>query len=390
MAERTRPRDRARRRGPSRRPDRPPERRRHAAGAGGPRPDPAAVLRARIAGRCVGPGLPRSDVARGSGVRRPTGGLGRGTADPARLVVRAGAGALLPRAAPDRARLAAHLFDIDGRVATSTWSTTSRSSGHGHPRLSEAVDAAVAAAQHQLALPLRARSSSSPSGSRRLLPDPLDTVFLVNSGSEAVDLALRLALGAHRPARRASRCAEAYHGWTVRERCRLDLDRRQPERPRARGPPGCTPSTRPNAYRGPHRGAEAAPLRRRRRRARSPSSRPGRPPAGFIAEPYYGNAGGMALPGRLPRRRSTPRCARAAACASPTRCRSATAGSATTSGASSSRASCPTSSPSPRRWATVTRSAPSSPPARSPTRYRSQGYFFSSAGGSPVSAAWSG
>mgnify|MGYP006200683773 CR=1 FL=1 len=46
-----------------------------------------------------------------------------------------------------------------------------------------------------------------------LPPAPLGTVFLVNSGSEAVDLAIRLAIAATgQPDVVALR--EAYHGWT--------------------------------------------------------------------------------------------------------------------------------------------------------------------------------
>src|SRR4026209_465113 len=46
-----------------------------------------------------------------------------------------------------------------------------------------------------------------------LLPDPLDTVFLVNSGSEASDLAIRLATAAT-GRRDVVAVREAYHGWT--------------------------------------------------------------------------------------------------------------------------------------------------------------------------------
>ena len=97
-----------------------------------------------------------------------------------------------------------HLSTPTG-ASTSTRSTTSPSVGHAHPRLVEARRRAVAAAQHQLALPLRRWSSSSPSGSQPSLPDPLDTVFLSTAGSEAVDLALRLAL-AWRAGATCSRC----------------------------------------------------------------------------------------------------------------------------------------------------------------------------------------
>ena len=131
-----------------------------------------------------------------------------------------------------------------------------------------------------------------------------------------------------------------------------------------------TPTPWPPARVGAHR-ALAQPLPRPAPRRRGAPLRPrgrraviaelaasGRPPAAFICEPFYGNAGGMALPdGYLAAGlRRGPRAT--AAWPSPTRCRSATAAWATGSGASSSRASSPTSSLWPRRWATATRSAP--------------------------------
>ena len=58
-----------------------------------------------------------------------------------------------------------------------------------------------------------------------------------------------------------------------------------------------------------------------------------------------------------------------------------------TSGASSSRASCPTSSRWPSAPATGSRSAPWSPPARSPSSCAREGSFFSSMGGLTSSAA---
>src|SRR2546429_9822610 len=65
--------------------------------------------------------------------------------------------------------------------------------GHAHPR----VEAAVARQLRRLNTNSRFNYASVVEFSERLaglLPAPLDTVFLVNSGSEAVDLALRLAL----------------------------------------------------------------------------------------------------------------------------------------------------------------------------------------------------
>lgn len=84
--------------------------------------------------------------------------------------------------------------------------------GHAHPR----VAAAAGRQLRKLNTNSRFNYAAVVEFSERLaglLPDPLDTVFLVNSGSEASDLALRLATAAGgRPDVVAMR--EAYHGWT--------------------------------------------------------------------------------------------------------------------------------------------------------------------------------
>jgi 4-aminobutyrate aminotransferase-like enzyme len=132
-----------------------------------------------------------------------------------------------------------------------------------------------------------------------LLPAPLDTVFGVNSGSEAVDLALRLALAAtgHRD---VVTVREAYHGWTYASDAVSTSTADNPNALATR--PGWVHAVdAPNTYRGRYRGTEAG------------------------------------------------------------------------SGASSSRAWCRTWSRWPRPWATATRSARSSPPARSPSGTATRG-----------------
>ena len=84
--------------------------------------------------------------------------------------------------------------------------------GHAHPRVAD-----TAARQlRKLNTNSRFNYEAVVEFSERLasmLPEPLDTVFLVNSGSEAVDLALRLALAAT-GRRDVVALREAYHGWT--------------------------------------------------------------------------------------------------------------------------------------------------------------------------------
>ncbi len=84
--------------------------------------------------------------------------------------------------------------------------------GHAHPRIAD-----TAARQlRRLNTNSRFNYAAVVEFSERLaamLPDPLDTVFLVNSGSEASDLAIRLATAAT-GRRDVVAVREAYHGWT--------------------------------------------------------------------------------------------------------------------------------------------------------------------------------
>ena len=84
--------------------------------------------------------------------------------------------------------------------------------GHAHPRVAD-----TAARQlRKLNTNSRFNYEAVVEFSERLaatLPDPLDTVFLVNSGSEASDLAIRLATAAT-GRRDVVAMREAYHGWT--------------------------------------------------------------------------------------------------------------------------------------------------------------------------------
>ena len=313
----------------------------------------------------------------------PRGDLGREPPAAPGPLVRHRPGALLRHASPDRAGLAS----APGR--------------HPGPRLSRHAQQrhdprswapaserrrapAVAAPQHQLTLPLRRGRRALRAAELRCCP----TSSTPSSWSTA----------APRPWTWRS-------GWPGRTRAGRTSSRsprpttdgptpptRSPPRspttptPWTRDPTGCTPSRRrtptadstaaPEAHRyGPEAAAVIADLADR-----------GRPPAAFVCRALLRQRRRHGPSRRLPHSRSTPPPAPPAVSASPTRSRSATAAWARTSGASSSRTSYPTSSPWPRRWATDTPWARSSPGGTSPTRYRSQGYFFSSAGGSPVSA----
>jgi 4-aminobutyrate aminotransferase-like enzyme/Ser/Thr protein kinase RdoA (MazF antagonist) len=177
--------------------------------------------------------------------------------------------------------------------------------GHSHP-------AVTAAARRQLRL-LNTNSRFHYDALVRfgeriteLLPDSLDTVFFVNSGSEAVDLALRLVRTA--TGRRDVVCLRgAYHGWTT---AADEVSTTLNDNPRAleTRPPWVHLAPMPNLYRGEHREPDAT----ERYAAELSSVVAGIEggPAGFIAEPLSGNAGGVLVPpGYLPAVHETVRAA---------------------------------------------------------------------------------
>ena len=169
--------------------------------------------------------------------------------------------------------------------------------GHSHPRV-------TAAATRQLRL-LNTNSrflyESMTLFAERLaalLPEPLERVFLVSTGSEANDLALRLARAA--TGRRDVLCVrDGYHGWTT---ATYEVSTSSVDNPLgALAPPeGVHPVLSPDTYRGPY-GADDAAAGPRYAAARAGGDRAawrpdGRAPAAFICEALYGNAGGIVLP----------------------------------------------------------------------------------------------
>jgi 4-aminobutyrate aminotransferase-like enzyme/Ser/Thr protein kinase RdoA (MazF antagonist) len=125
-----------------------------------------------------------------------------------------------------------------------------------------------------------------------LLPDPLDSVLFVNSGSEAVDLALRIARTA--TGRKDTIClAGGYHGWsTATDEISTSLND-NPESRRTR-PPWVHLAPLPNLYRGEHRGPDAAD--RYADAVRDIVAALPQGPAVFVAEPQSGNQGGVDIP----------------------------------------------------------------------------------------------
>ena len=304
--------------------------------------------------RPLGVGQPRSQPPARTARRRPR-----------RAVARDGGRARPPAAARSRARSAsptreplrivrgegAHLYDEHGDAYLDLVNNVCHV-GHAHPRVVRAAAEQMARLNtntrylHDLLVTYARRLAAT-------LPDPLNVVFLVNSGSEANDLALRLAR-AHTGARDVLVLEHAYHGnlSSLIEISPYKFD----------GPGG---SGRPDARARLQR-CRAAPTDADDVRRHAAGIAPGRV--------HRRVAAGRRRPGRAARaatsRPRTPMRAPPARSASPTRCRSGSAASAARSGASSSAASCPTSSRWASRSATATRSAPSSPRPRSRARSR--------------------
>jgi len=184
------------------------------------------------------------------------------------------------------------LIDTDGRCYLDMVNNVA-ALGHAHP----GVERAATRQLRRLNTNSRFNYGAVVELSTRLselLPAPLDTVFLVNSGSEAVDLALRIALATTgRPDVLA--VEEAYHGWTFASDA---VSTSIADNPNAREtrPDWVHTVDAPNGYRGRYRGPDAARYADDAVAEIHRLAAEGRPLAAFIAEPYYGNAGGMALP----------------------------------------------------------------------------------------------
>jgi 4-aminobutyrate aminotransferase-like enzyme len=122
-----------------------------------------------------------------------------------------------------------------------------------------------------------------------LLPPELDSVFLVNSGSEAVDLALRLARAAT-GRRDVVALQGAYHGWTVAtdELCTSPLDN-----PgwRETLPAHVHVAEQPDPYRGRFGNDGARYVEGLQAALDAASARGGA--SAFVCEPLLGNQGGI-------------------------------------------------------------------------------------------------
>lgn len=185
-----------------------------------------------------------------------------------------------------------YLMDVNGRVYLDMVNNVA-SIGHAHPRLVEAASRQL----HLLNTNSRFHYGVIAEYAERLaatLPDELDTVFFVNSGSEATDLAIRLAMAS---TGRSDMIAmrEAYHGWTYASDAVSTSIADNPHALETR--PGWVHTVAAaNSYRGEYRGADAARYAPEAVAQIDALAASGRPPAGLICESYFGNAGGVALP----------------------------------------------------------------------------------------------
>ncbi|MFF1502734.1 aminotransferase [Streptomyces sp. NPDC058316] len=185
-----------------------------------------------------------------------------------------------------------HLLSTDGRSYLDVVNNVTPL-GHAHPRVEQAVSRQL----RRLNTNSRFHYASVVELTERLaalVPEPLDTVFLVNSGSEAVDLGLRLATGATGQ-HDVVALREAYHGWTYASDA-VSTSLQDNPNALATRPSWVHTVDSPNSYRGRHRGADAVRYAPEAVASIDELAASGRPAGAFVSETYYGNAGGVALP----------------------------------------------------------------------------------------------
>lgn len=185
-----------------------------------------------------------------------------------------------------------HLVDTDARAYVDMVNNVA-AIGHGHPRLADAVERQL----RTLNTNSRFHYAAIAEFSERLAalaPEGLDQVFLVNSGSEAVDLALRMAQ-AVTGRQDVVAVHEAYHGWTALSDAVTTSLYDNPAALENR-PDWVHLAAAPNSFRGRFRGAEVGGYAIEIRELMDRLASEGRPPAAYICEPLLGNAGGVVLP----------------------------------------------------------------------------------------------
>jgi len=184
------------------------------------------------------------------------------------------------------------LFDSDGRRYLDMVNNVTIL-GHSHPAVHDAVERQLRLINTNSRFNYGAMVDLAEQISA-LLPEPLDTVFLVSTGSEANEVALRLVRAAT-AAKDIVAVKSAYHGWTT---ATDEISTSIADNPAAvaNRPEWIHVIDSPNPYRGAHRGDAAAKYASEAISELDAIADSGRQIAAFVAEPVYGNAGGMLLP----------------------------------------------------------------------------------------------
>lgn len=188
-----------------------------------------------------------------------------------------------------------HLVDTTGRVYVDMVNNVT-GLGHGHPKVADAIDKQVRVLNTNSRFLYRQLAEYS----ERLLElapkgGDFDTVLLVNSGSEAVDLAIRLAQAATQR-KTVVALREAYHGWTMASDA---VTTSAFDNPYALGsrPDWVHIADIPNVHRGTHRGTDAGAKYVADLTAELDElAKQKHDVAAFICETVLGNAGGVTLP----------------------------------------------------------------------------------------------
>lgn len=192
-----------------------------------------------------------------------------------------------------------HLVDTTGRSYVDMVNNVT-GLGHGHPGVAEAMNRQIRILNTNSRFLYRELAEYS-ERLLALLPaeSGLDTVLLVNSGSEAVDLALRLAQAAT-GRKTVVALREAYHGWTMASDAVTTSAYDNPFALENR-PDWVHVSDVPNRFRGSYRG-DAGDTSVGQRYAADVGedltrlAADGRDVGAFICESVLGNAGGVLLP----------------------------------------------------------------------------------------------
>ena len=188
-----------------------------------------------------------------------------------------------------------HLVDTTGRSYIDMVNNVA-GLGHGHPKIAAAANRQLKTLGTNSRFLFRDLAEYSERLVALMPPGSgLDTVLLVNSGSEAVDLAIRLAQAAT-GRRTVIALREAYHGWTMASDAVTTSAYDNPDALDTR-PDWVHVADVPNPFRGTYRGTHTA--ERYLSDLADDLERldgEGREVAAFVCESVLGNAGGVLLP----------------------------------------------------------------------------------------------